>query len=183
MTRFRFALTDEEKSALKNLVVQSIGHRLGLNPPPDMTPKSSKLTEHYGAFVTLTRNKQLRGCIGHIVGQAPLFETVATMAGAAAFDDPRFPPVSAGEFDDLEVEISILSPLERVQDLTAITPGIHGLYMRRGGRSGLLLPQVATEWKWDRETFLAQTCRKAGLPPDAWKEAATEVYWFQAEVF
>ena len=76
-----------------------------------------------------------------------------------------------------------MSPLERVKDLTAITPGIHGLYMRQGLRSGLLLPQVAVEWGWDRETFLAQTCRKAGLPPDAWKDEATEVYWFQAEVF
>ena len=183
MAGFRFELTDEEKGYLKNLVVTSIGHRLGLGPAPDMHPVSEKLTEKYGAFVTLTMNKQLRGCIGHIVGQAPIFETVAKMACAAAFEDPRFPPVGAGEFEHLEVEISILSPLERVQDLSAITPGIHGLYMRRGGRSGLLLPQVATEWGWDRETFLAQTCRKAGLPSDAWKDAATEVYWFQAEVF
>jgi AmmeMemoRadiSam system protein A len=183
MTGFRFELTDEEKNALKNLVVQSIGHRLGLNPPPDMTPKSPRLTEQLGAFVTLTRNNQLRGCIGHIVGQAPLFETVATMAGAAAFEDPRFPPVTVAEFEELEVEISILSPLERVEDLAAVTPGVHGLYMRRGARSGLLLPQVATEWGWDRETFLAQTCVKAGLPPDAWNDPATEVFWFQAEVF
>jgi AmmeMemoRadiSam system protein A len=183
MSRFHFALTDQEKNALKNLVVQSIGHGLGLNPPPDMTPESSRLKEHYGAFVTLTMNAQLRGCIGHIVGHAPLFETVARMAVAAAFEDPRFPPVSVDEFGKLEVEISILSPLERVEDLTAITPGVHGLYIRHKGRSGLLLPQVATEWGWDRETFLAQTCRKAGLPPDAWKDAAAEVYWFQAEVF
>ncbi|WP_462323485.1 AmmeMemoRadiSam system protein A [Desulfoplanes sp.] len=183
MTKFRFQLTDGEKGYLKNLAVQSIGHRLGLGPAPDMDPVSQKLTEKYGAFVTLSKNKQLRGCIGHIAGQVPIVETVAKMACSAAFEDPRFPPVTAGEFGGLGVEISILSPLERVQDLSAITPGIHGLYMRRGGKSGLLLPQVATEWGWDRETFLAQTCHKAGLPPEAWKDTATEVYWFQAEVF
>ncbi|GAU09589.1 AmmeMemoRadiSam system protein A [Desulfoplanes formicivorans] len=183
MNRFRFELTKEEKTYLKDLVFASIGHRLGVGPAPDMTPVSRKLTQPYGAFVTLTRNGQLRGCIGHIVAQDPLYRTVAGMARAAAFGDPRFPPVSLEEFGDLEVEISILSPLERVKDLTAIIPGVHGLYVRQGQRSGLLLPQVAVEWSWDRETFLAQTCHKAGLPPDAWKDDATEVYWFQAEVF
>lgn len=183
MNRFRFELTQEEKDYLKNLARETIAHALGLGPAPDMKPVSRKLTQPYGAFVTLTRKKQLRGCIGHIVAQNPLYRTVSEMAKAAAFEDPRFPPVTAKEWDDIQVEISILSPLERVKDLTAITPGIHGLYMRQGSRSGLLLPQVAVEWGWDRETFLAQTCRKAGLPPDAWKDETTEVYWFQAEVF
>ncbi|PIE69454.1 MAG: AMMECR1 domain-containing protein [Deltaproteobacteria bacterium] len=183
MTRFRFHLTNEEKDFLKNLVMASIRHRLGHGPAPDMQPLSSKLTETYGAFVTLTRNNQLRGCIGHIVGQEPLVITVASMACAAAFEDPRFPPVTLEEVEELLVEISILSPLTQVEDVSAITPGIHGLYLRQGSRSGLLLPQVAIQWGWDRETFLGQTCRKAGLPPDAWRDESMEIYWFQAEVF
>ncbi len=183
MNDFHFHLSDEEKTCLKNLVTQSIGHRLGLTPPPDMTPVSEQLKEPYGAFVTLKKEGVLRGCIGYIVATEPLFLTVARMAGAAAFEDPRFPPVTPEEFPHLDVEISILSPLEKVTDVAAVTPGIHGLYMRQGRCSGLLLPQVATEWNWDRETLLVQTCRKAGLSPDAWKDPATEIYWFQAEVF
>ena len=183
MTGFHFQLTDEEKAYLKTLVMRSIGHRLGLSPAPDMHPVSEKLKEPYGAFVTLHEDGQLRGCIGYIVGQGPLFETIAKMALAAAFEDPRFVPVGPKDYEHLDVEISILSPLTKVPDVLDIEVGTHGLYMKQGSRSGLLLPQVATEWNWDRETFLSQTCIKAGLPKDAWKDAKTEIYWFQAEVF
>ena len=183
MTGFHFHVSDEEKTYLKDLVKQSIGHRLGLTSAPDMTPVSENLRQKYGAFVTLKKDGMLRGCIGYIVGREPLFLTVAAMAVAAAFEDPRFPPVTAEEFEGLDVEISILSPLQRVPDVAAVTPGVHGLYLKQGQRSGLLLPQVATQWDWDRETFLGQTCYKAGLPLDAWKDPATEIYWFQAEVF
>lgn len=183
MTDFHFQLTDEEKTYLKTLVTKSIGHRLGLTPAPDMHPVSDKLKEQYGAFVTLNEDGQLRGCIGYIVGQGPLFETIAKMALAAAFEDPRFVPVGPEEYDRLKVEISILSPLEKVPDVSSIVVGTHGLYMKKGNRSGLLLPQVATQWGWDRATLLTQTCAKAGLPTDAWKDPKTEIYWFQAEVF
>jgi AmmeMemoRadiSam system protein A len=109
--------------------------------------------------------------------------TVEEMAAAAAFQDPRFPPLRKEELKDLRVEVSVLTPLRRVNDVGEIEVGTHGLYIRRGGRGGLLLPQVATEWRWDRDTFLKETCRKAGLAPEAWKDPETEIYVFSADVF
>lgn len=105
------------------------------------------------------------------------------MAVAAAFEDPRFRPVTAAEMKDLEMEISVLSPLARIEDPEKIAVGTHGIYLRKGGRSGLLLPQVATEYGWDRKTFLQQTCRKAGLPEDAWQDEDIEIYIYSAEIF
>jgi hypothetical protein len=105
------------------------------------------------------------------------------MAGSAAFRDPRFPPLTEDEFRRVEYEISILSPIEPCPDPERIEVGRHGLIMSRGARSGLLLPQVPVEWHWDRETFLGQTCFKAGLPRDAWKDPDTAIFWFEAEVF
>jgi AmmeMemoRadiSam system protein A len=105
------------------------------------------------------------------------------MAEAAAFQDPRFPPVSSQELGQLDYEISVLTPLRRIKDVEEIQVGIHGIYLKRGGSSGLLLPQVATEWGWDRTTFLEHTCTKAGLPEDAWKDRKTEIYIFSADVF
>jgi len=105
------------------------------------------------------------------------------MAVAAAFDDPRFPPLKAEELKDLELEISVLSPLKKIRDIHEIEVGKHGLYIVRGYHSGLLLPQVAIEYGWDRETFLEETCYKAGLPPDAWRDAQTEIYVFSADYF
>jgi AmmeMemoRadiSam system protein B/AmmeMemoRadiSam system protein A len=136
-----------------------------------------------GAFVTLTVNHQLRGCIGHITASAPLSDTVRQVAVAAAFEDPRFSPVTENEWTHIDLEVSVLTPLERVESIEDITPGVHGLYIRRGLQSGLLLPQVATEYGWNRETFLEQTCRKAGLRKNDWKESDTEIYWFKAQVF
>ncbi len=181
---FRFTLTDQEKDYLKNLARTSI--RMRLFPERDQglpQPPTDRLRETYGAFVTLKKRGRLRGCIGHIVGDRPLWETVARMAQSAAFEDPRFPPVSAGEYDDLDLEISILSPLEQCPDPSLVLVGRHGLVIRKGGRSGLLLPQVPVEWGWDRETFLAHTCLKAGLDEAAWKDSDADLYWFQAEVF
>ncbi|EPR43868.1 AMMECR1 containing protein [Desulfovibrio sp. X2] len=179
---FRFVLTDEEKSYLKALVRQSIKDGFAGGGRPGKPP-TEKLTSELGAFVTLKENGGLRGCIGHIIGDKPVYETVYEMAQQAAFRDPRFPPVQPGEFDSLEIEVSILSPITPCPDLRQIAPGRHGLLVLRPPRSGLLLPQVASEYGWDCETFLAQTCLKAGLPPDAWKEPGTDVYWFEAEVF
>ena len=184
---FRFALTAEEKAALKDLVRLSILQELmperpegQVKLPPAPTPR---LREELGAFVTLKTGHRLRGCIGYIQGQGPVWDTVARMAKAAAFEDPRFAPLRPDEFERLDIEISILSPVSECTDPAAIEIGRHGLIVRKGGRSGLLLPQVATEWKWDRETFLAHTCLKAGLPENAWKSGGCSLLWFEAEVF
>ena len=151
--------------------------------PPKPEVFSPTLNEPRGAFVTLHKDGKLRGCIGHIRAQKPLVETIVEMAEAAAFQDPRFPPVTTKELSQLEYEISVLTPLRRIKDVEEIQVGIHGIYMKRGPSSGLLLPQVATEWGWDRITFLEHTCSKAGLPEDAWKDKKTEIYIFSADVF
>ncbi|WP_027184330.1 AmmeMemoRadiSam system protein A [Desulfovibrio inopinatus] len=182
-TAFRFSLTEEEKECLKTLVRYSISEKLSPTGTPVPPPVSDKLQEKFGAFVTLKREGRLRGCIGHLVGDEPLYATVFEMARQAAFGDPRFPPLSAAEFDDLNIEISILGPITVCPDPKQIEIGRHGLIIRKGPYSGLLLPQVAVEWKWDQLTFLQQTCRKAGLPPEAWKDPDTQLFWFEAEVF
>ena len=135
-----------------------------------------------GAFVTITIGGELRGCIGTFREDTPLYRTVAQMAVAAAKEDPRFPPLSAAELPKIHVEISALTPMKPVADVRDIEVGRHGLYITRGFNSGVLLPQVATEYGWDRTTFLEQTCRKAGLPKNAWQEGA-KILSFEAEVF
>lgn len=181
--KFAFSLSDEEKSYLKDLVRASIESNLDSDPAAAPQPPTDKLTEHLGAFVTLKLGRNLRGCIGHIVGDKPVYETVWEMAQAAAFSDPRFPPLTRDEFERLEIEISILSPIEPCPDTAQIEPGRHGLVVRRGRQTGLLLPQVATEWGWDAKTFLAQTCNKAGMEPTCYQDENTQVLWFEAEVF
>jgi uncharacterized protein len=178
---FRFDLTQAEKESLHELVRLSITQHFdpGISLPNAF---SDNLEQPFGAFVTLKRHGQLRGCIGHVVGDRPLWETISHMSRAAAFNDPRFPPLTREELSEIEVEISILSPLTPCPPENVI-PGRHGLLVRKGPYSGLLLPQVATEYGWDRETFLAQTCRKAGLPSQAWRERTTELYCFDAVVF
>lgn len=143
-------------------------------------PPQGALHEKWGAFVTLKRNGRLRGCIGRIASNEPLHITVGEMAEAAAFHDSRFPPLLLSEFEDLEVEVSVIGPITLCPDPALVEVGRHGLIMRRDGRQGLLLPQVPVEWEWDRETFLDQACRKAGLPAEAWREPDTEIYWFEA---
>lgn len=140
--------------------------------------------EPRGAFVTLkTGEGELRGCIGTILPAGPLDETVVRMAVAAAVEDPRFPVVRLPELSRLRFEISALTVPEPVRDLQRIVVGRHGLIVTRGSRKGLLLPQVASEWGWDREAFLRHTCLKAGLPQEAWRDPQTLVEWFQAEVW
>jgi AmmeMemoRadiSam system protein A len=134
------------------------------------------------AFVTLKRSGDLRGCIGTTEPHEPTAVNVARMARAAAREDPRFPPVTADEVRDLTIDISLLSPAQKVVDVNSIEVGIHGLIMEQGNRRGLLLPQVPVEWGWNREQFLEHTCLKAGLPRDAWRSGAT-IYAFTAEVF
>jgi AmmeMemoRadiSam system protein A len=151
----------------------------GSGPTPDVCACAREMG---AAFVSLHRRGELRGCIGHVEADEPLGRIVVRGAVAAASADPRFPPVAADELPDLEIELSILGALEPVNSPDDINIGHHGLVVEQGRQRGLLLPQVATEWGWDRATFLAQTCHKAGLPRDAWKHGAT-VWRFEAEVF
>ncbi len=146
--------------------------------------QSSEVSEASGAFVTIKKHGQLRGCIGTLECRRPLAEEIARAAVSAAREDSRFEPVRASELDELHIEVSVLGPLEEIDpcDRDAIVIGRHGLVVEQGGRRGLLLPQVAPEWGWDRDQFLAHTCTKAGLPADAWKYGA-KVYRFAAEVF
>jgi len=184
MSEFRFELTDGEKQYLKDLVVRAISSGLGMggdNRPPE--PPTDRLREQLGAFVTLKLDGSLRGCIGNVQGTGPLYRTVWDMALSAAFRDPRFEPLGEDEFKRIEYEISILGPIEPCPGPELVQIGRHGLIMSAHGRSGLLLPQVPVEWNWDRETFLGQTCYKAGLPRDAWKDPDTNIFWFEAEVF
>jgi len=175
-------LSGEEKQALLRIARESIEAELKGEAPPAAGGQGT-LDVKRGAFVSLKKRGKLRGCIGMIEAKKPLAQTVEEMAVAAAFQDPRFPPLRREELKDLRVEISVLTPLRRVADVGAIEIGTHGLYIRRGALAGLLLPQVATEWRWDRETFLRETCRKAGLAPDAWRDPETEIYLFSADVF
>lgn len=169
-----------ERELLLNLAHRSIEadlHETSL----DLDPPTSHLAEPRGAFTTLHLQGALRGCIGYVLATQPLYVTVAHTAKAAAFEDPRFPPLTAAELANLKVELSVLSPLTPIRPEDVIV-GKHGLVVTDGIRRGLLLPQVPVEWDWDRETFLAQTCLKAGLPPDAWKHGA-QLQAFTAEVF
>ena len=148
------------------------------------SPVVADLPEATGAFVTLKKHGELRGCIGTLECRRSLSEEVARVAVSAAREDPRFEPVRASELNDLDVEVSVLGPLEPIDpmDPNAIEIGRHGLVVEQGWRRGLLLPQVATELGWDRETFLSHTCAKAGLPADCWTRGA-KVYRFAADVF
>ncbi|MGE4292035.1 MAG: AmmeMemoRadiSam system protein A [Desulfovibrio sp.] len=181
--QFVFLLSDTEKTYLKDLVRRSIASGLAESAEEPPTPPTDKLRESLGAFVTLTLDGDLRGCIGNVQGAGELWRTIWNMARAAAFSDPRFPPLTPEEFERIEYEISILSPLEPCPDVNEVVVGRHGLIMQRGGLSGLLLPQVPVALGWNRVQFLEQTCRKAGLPADSWRKAGTNIYWFEAEVF
>jgi AmmeMemoRadiSam system protein A len=147
--------------------------------PPDVPPE---LERPAGAFVSLKRRGRLRGCIGRVAADLPLWRAVAEVARAAAIDDPRFSPLGPDELDDTEIEVSVLGPLRRVAAPAEITIGADGLLIRKEGRAGLLLPQVARELGLDVERFLDETCLKAGLPRGAWREGA-EILAFNAEVF
>jgi AmmeMemoRadiSam system protein B/AmmeMemoRadiSam system protein A len=145
-------------------------------------PSSDLLKAKGAAFVTLKKNGQLRGCIGHVIARVPLYQCVADVARSATIHDTRFSPVRPDELSDLSYEISVLTAPEPTTP-DQVVVGRDGLIMSRGGRSGLLLPQVPVEWNWDREAFLAHTCRKAGLPLDCWKDSDTQIESFQAIVW
>ena len=136
-----------------------------------------------GAFVTLNKAGQLRGCIGYTAPMQPLYLTIRSAAASAAVKDHRFMPVSENELDEITYDISVLSPFRLVKNTDQIEIGKHGLFIKKGESEGLLLPQVATDYNWDRITFLEQTCRKAGLPINAWKDKETDIFMFSAFVF
>ncbi len=175
-------LNVEEQKEILGFIRQTIKEYLEDDEIKPITLKNPKYDEISGAFVTLHKKGALRGCIGHIIGIKPLKNTIQEMAIASSTQDPRFPPVEASELDDLDIEVSILSPLKRVKNPEEIVVGKHGIVMSQGPFKGILLPQVATEYGWDREIFLNHTCLKAGLPEDAWKKGAT-IEIFSAQVF
>lgn len=151
-------------------------------------PKSSdaELNAHCGCFVTLKNGEQLRGCIGQFTSDRPLIELVVETAKASATGDPRFfsDPITADELEQLDIEISVLSPLQKTSDPLSLRLGVDGIYIKRGCASGCFLPQVATETGWNKKQFLSYCCtHKAGLPADAWQDPETEVYLFTADVF
>ena len=150
---------------------------------PEYHTENPGLLRRAGAFVTLHNGEDLSGCIGLLYGNDELYRTVQHCALSAALEDNRFDPVSQQEIPELTIEISVLSDFECVTDVNLIEVGRHGLIISLGGARGLLLPQVATKYQWDRETFLAQTCRKAGLPAQAWRRPEAKIQVFEAQVF
>jgi AmmeMemoRadiSam system protein A len=176
-------MTNEmDRAALLRLARTAIAAHVAGLPAPE-PQLDGILARCGGAFVTLMGGDgSLRGCIGHLAATEPLGRVIPRCAVSAASQDPRFAAVEAAEVDRLQIEVSLLGPLERIASDAEIEIGRHGLVVERGRHRGLLLPQVATEWSWDVPTFLAHTCRKAGLPDDAWKDGAT-LWRFEAEVF
>ena len=181
-----FTITDEEKKILLAEARETITAKLEKRQPLySNKEESSSLSKPCGAFVTLHtwETNKLRGCIGRMIASTPLLQTVRTMALEAAFDDPRFPPLSIDELNSISLEISALSPMEPCPDPRSVEVGVHGLYLRHRGRSGVLLPQVPMEQGWNREEYLEYICVKAGLPPGSYEEKGAELLTFTAVVF
>jgi len=179
-----FVLSDEDKRLLKEIAFQSIKDSLDGKPiaQPMFNVQRSMFNVKCGAFVSLHKHGRLRGCIGHFGEDVPLHEIVAEMARAAAFEDPRFSPVHREELEDLDIEISVLTPMRRIQSLDEFELHRHGIYIRKGYRSGTFLPQVADEVNWTKEEFVGHCSQdKAGLGWDGWKDA--ELYVYEAIVF
>ena len=183
MASDRIGLNKGEREILHGIAKQSVEAVLFGRNAPKIKDLPPRLKQIRGVFVTLQKGDHLRGCIGCISGNEALAQTVSRMAVSAAFRDPRFPPVRKEELPQLSFEISVLSPLRKIASPDEIRVGMHGLYMRHGNRAGLLLPQVAERYGWNRMTFLEQTCRKAGLPESSWEDPKTEIFVFSAEIF
>jgi AmmeMemoRadiSam system protein A len=177
------SLTSEQKRILLDVARKAIVNAVNIENSPDFDIDDPVLNIKCGAFVTIHINDNLRGCIGNIVAQIPLWKTVRKMAVESAMHDPRFPSVSPSELKNIDIEISVLSPFEKISDINEIEVGKHGIFIKYSYYQGLLLPQVATDYGWDRIQFLEQTCRKAGLNKDCYKEKICEIYIFSATVF
>ena len=179
-------MNDLQRQALLKVARDTLEAAIKRQPVRVPESDDAELNAPCGCFVTLKNGERLRGCIGQFTSQSPLIELVAEMAKASATGDPRFfaDPVTAGELEQLDVEISVLSPLKRTQDPLSLRLGVDGIYIKKGRASGCFLPQVATETGWSKQEFLSYCCsHKAGLAPNAWKDADTEVFLFTAEVF
>jgi AmmeMemoRadiSam system protein A len=178
-------LTADERETLLAIAREAVAASVAGRPLPQVKVEGPALNQKCGAFVTLKSRGELRGCIGQFEAEGPLYLTVQQMACAAATEDPRFfdQPIRPQDVPGLEIDISVLSPLERTRDPLSLELGKHGIYIRKGYRAGCFLPQVATETGWSKEEFLGHCCAgKAGLRPDAWRESDTEVYLFTAEI-
>jgi len=178
-------LTDKDKKDLLSLARSAIENELQSKPDKYFTTgfQSKNLYLERGLFVTLRKGPQLRGCIGHIQPMGPLYDEVSNVAILSATEDPRFPKVTVQELSELTIEITILSPFRKIDNPDKVIPGKHGLMIRAGYYQGLLLPQVAIDHGWDRETFLDQTCVKAGLFQGTWRDKKTEILVFTADYF
>jgi AmmeMemoRadiSam system protein A len=176
------SLAEREKQLLLQIARSALTLGVANKPPPRDFPNEEFLQQPAGAFVTLHRRGRLRGCVGQLPGRDALAAVVAHCARAAALDDSRFDPVTSSELSEIDIEVSVLSALEDVA-LDAIEPGKHGLLVGRGMQRGVLLPQVASQFKWGAQRFLEETCVKAGLEHDAWKDPTTRVQAFTADVF
>ncbi len=174
-------LNSEEGQSLLRLAREAICNHLDRRSEGERSSLPG-LQEKRGLFVTLHKKGYLAGCMGCFRSEDPLIDTVKEMALSAAFRDPRFESVIKEDLEEIDIEISILSPLREIKDVNEISVGTHGIYITKGMNRGVLLPQVAMEQGWDRDTFLAHTCLKAGLPEDGWKERA-KIEIFSAQIF
>ncbi|HIJ80401.1 MAG TPA: AmmeMemoRadiSam system protein A [Desulfuromonadales bacterium] len=175
-------LTSQEQQQLLEIARATITGCVSGGTIPAVESAAAGLLLQSGCFVTIKRQGQLRGCIGNFVSDRPLYELVQEMAVSAATRDPRFRPMTASELEDFELDISVLSPLWKAASADEIRVGTHGIYIIKGANRGVLLPQVATEYGWDRDEFLRHTCLKAGLPENAW-QGECDIYLFTAQVF
>ena len=179
-------MNQDQKKVLLALAADTIKAVVVGDKLPEFDCDDAQLMEKRGCFVTIKNNGMLRGCIGQFVADKPLIETVRSMAKSSCCGDPRFRdnPITVGELEELDIEISVLTPLERTNDPLSLELGVDGIYITKGYASGCFLPQVATETSWTKEEFLSNCCsHKAGLAADAWKDNDTEVYLFQCEIF
>lgn len=176
-------LSEASKATLLKLARESITAAVTDAFPPLYGGEDPSLNTPCGVFVTLKKEDKLRGCIGYIHALDPLFKVVIDVAASAATQDYRFSPVTEDELPDIDIEISVLSPLRQIKDINEIEIGKHGIYLEKNYWKGLLLPQVAKKYHWNTQQFLEQTCVKAGLPHPAWKDPETKIMIFSAEIF
>jgi AmmeMemoRadiSam system protein A len=175
-------LTKVEQKELLKIARETIITFVNTGIVPPVQTVSQGLNAEHGCFVTIKQQKKLRGCIGNFVSNKPLYRLVQEMALSAATRDPRFYPMKPNDLADFELEISVLSPLRKINSVDEIQVGEHGIYIIKDNYQGVLLPQVATEYGWDRDTFLNHTCLKAGLPENTWQKEC-DIFIFSAQVF
>jgi len=177
------ALLENDKKTLLIIARKTLESRLNKKQVPEFEILSDILKEKRAVFVTLKKDGSLRGCIGRIVADTPLYKTVSNVVVDSAFNDPRFNEVNLSELDQIDIEISVMTPFEKIGSFDEIEVGVHGLMLKLGFNSGLFLPQVATEQGWDKKTYLEQLSLKAGIDADAYLNKEAVIYKFSAQVF